>query len=191
MPDNSKIMTGLENTLLIATPALMDSPWENAVIYICAHSTEGSMGVVINRPLEDIRFSEIARELEIPESSRSTNPIIYSGGPVEANRGFVLHADGYQHETTMNIAPNMNLSASVDIVGAIAQGTAPTELNFCLGYAGWDAGQLEQELIQNSWFTVSADHQIIYHTAPEKRYAACLKKIGLDPARITALFGRA
>lgn len=149
------------------------------------------MGVVINRPLEDVNFSEITRELEIPRNSSGGDPIIYSGGPVEANRGFVLHADGYQHKTTMNIAPNMNLSASVDIVGAIAQGTAPAELNFCLGYAGWDGGQLEQELIKNSWFTLPADHDIIYHTAPEKRYAACLKKLGIDPARITALIGNA
>lgn len=187
----TSVADGLQNSLLVATPTLMDTPWENTVIYICAHGDDGAMGIVINRPLDDISFAEITRELEIPQSSRGQNPIIYSGGPVEANRGFVLHGDGYNHETTMHIAPGMNLSATSDIVGAIAQGTAPTALNFCLGYAGWDGGQLEQELLENSWFSMPADTDIIYKTPPEDRYAACLKKMGLDPARMSAFAGHA
>lgn len=188
---HTKLMTGLENTLLVASPALMDTPWENTVIYICSHSDEGTMGVVINRPLEDITFEEIAKDLEIPRSSIGHDPIIYSGGPVEVNRGFVLHDDGYQHESTMKLAPHINLSATSDIVGAIAQGTAPESLNFCLGYAGWSGGQLEQELVENSWLTLPADTDILYNTPAHKRHAACLKKLGIDLARISAPMGSA
>ena len=191
MHDADKFMTGLENTLLVATPTLNDTPWENTVIYICSHTAAGTMGVVINRPLEDITFGEITSELEIPRSSTGGDPIIYSGGPVEINRGFVLHNDGYQHESTLQIAPHINLSATADIVSAIARGTAPKELNFCLGYAGWDGGQLEQELVENSWFTLTADTDILYKTPPEKRYEACLKKLGLDPSRLSVSHGRA
>ncbi len=191
MQDADKFMTGLQNTLLVASPALNDTPWENTVIYICSHSEEGTMGVVINRPLEDITFTEITSELEIPRSSSAGDPVIFSGGPVEINRGFVLHNDGYQHESTMRIAPNINLSATSDIVTAIARGTAPEDLNFCLGYSGWDSGQLEQELVENSWFTLSADTDILYKTPPEQRHDACMKKLGLDPSRISVPHGSA
>ncbi len=187
----ANVLTTLQNSLILATPNLRDSVWESAVIYICVHSDEGTMGVVINQPLTDVNFKEIAKDLSIPQNSQSQDPTIFFGGPVEADRGFVLHDDGYNHETTMCLAPHIHLSSTSDIIREIAQGSAPSNMNLCLGYAGWSAGQLEQEIAENSWLTIDADTDIIYKTQPKKRYAACLQKMGIDPSRVAISFGHA
>lgn len=182
----------LQNYFLIATPAMAGSFWENAVIYICEHDQQdGTMGIMVSHPSKDITFDEITREMKIPTTKYNQDPIILMGGPVEANRGFILHDDGYSHESTLDLAPRIHLTATNEIVGKIAEGKAPANLNFCLGYAGWDAGQLEDEIAENSWLMMEADPEILYNTPITERHQACLQQLGIDPSRMSALSGHA
>lgn len=184
-------METLENYFLIATPALNDTFWADGVIYVCEHSkTEGSMGIMISHPSSDVTFDEVAQELNLPEP-RGDKPIILTGGPVETNRGFVIHDDGYHHESTVDLAPRIHLTATPEIVGKIAEGNAPKNLNFFLGYAGWDAGQLEEEIAENSWLMLEADPEILYNTPATRRHQACLDKLGIDASRMSAIAGHA
>ena len=184
-------MENLKNYFLIATPALHDTFWAEGVIYICQHDPiEGTMGMLINQPSTDITFNEVAKELDI-KPLKSTQPLILTGGPVESHRGFVLHDEGYRHEDTLDLAPRVHLTATPEIVEKIADGTAPQNFNFCLGYAGWDAGQLEEEIAENNWLMLEADTQILYQTPATKRYQACLDKLGVDSARMSAISGHA
>lgn len=180
-----KHLTSLQNKVLIATPQLNDSFWEEAVIYICTHNDEdGAMGMVVNHPLPDISFAQIAEGMDIDVAAGAPTPIICAGGPVEANRGFVLHSGDYQHESTMQLSESINLSASADIVGAIAEGRGPQKVNFCLGYAGWEAGQLEHEITENSWLIVEADSDLLFDTPQKERYKTAMQRLGVDLGRL-------
>ena len=184
----------LQNYFLIATPAMAGSFWEDAVIYICEHDQhEGTMGIMINQPAQDVTFDEITKDMAIPSSKYNQAPIILTGGPVEVNRGFILHDDGYSHESTLDLAPHIHLTATTEIVGKIAQGKAPENLNFCLGYAGWDAGQLEDEIAENSWLMMEAEPDIMYKTPVTERHQACLARLGIDAdaSRMSAIAGHA
>lgn len=180
-----------KNYFLIATPALAETFWADGVIYICEHSnTEGTMGIMVSHPAPEVTFDEITRELDLPKP-KADRPIILAGGPVETGRGFVIHDDGYSHESTLDLAPHIHLTATTEIVSKIAEGTAPKNLNFCLGYAGWDAGQLEEEIAENSWLMLEADPEILYNTPATKRHQACLAKLGIDAARMSSIAGHA
>ena len=169
-------------------PELAGTPFEDSIIYMCNFSEkEGAMGLVVNRPMGNVSFDEIADSMGLP-SETADQPIIFKGGPVEDNRGFVLHSGDYRHATTLHVEDGVNLSATADIVEAIAEGSGPLQMNFCLGYAGWAPGQLEAELATNSWLVVPADEMILFHLPPEKRYAACLAKVGLTSSQV-ASFG--
>ena len=184
-------MENLTNYFLIATPLLHETYWAERVIYICQHSAvDGAMGMVINQPSTDITFNEVATELDI-KPLQQNQPLILMGGPVESHRGFVLHDDGYHHDATLDLAPNVHLTATLDIVEKIANGTAPLNFNFCLGYAGWDAGQLEEEIAENNWLMLKACPDILYQTPATKRYQACLDQLGVDSARMSAVSGHA
>jgi putative transcriptional regulator len=178
-------ITNLTNYLLVATPALDGTVFEKAVIYLCSHSESGAMGVVINNPIADVSFNEIMDSLDvIPRTGIQNDPIVYAGGPVEANRGFVLHTPDYTHESTMLLSNNASLSATADIVTAIAKGTGPKKMNFCLGYSGWDPGQLEREIAENDWLVLPADEDIVYNSSADKRYTLCVKKLGVDMTKL-------
>ena len=191
MPMKPETMSTFQNHLLVATPNLSGSDWQNAGIYMCSHTEEGAMGVIINQPMDDVSFNEIAESMDVDLAPRVDEPIIFAGGPVEDNRGFVLHSEGYEHESTMDIGPHIKLSATADIVTAIAQGLGPRDLNFCLGYAGWSPGQLEQEIADNSWLVLPADLDVIFHIPAAQRYTSCLSKLGLDLGRMPASHGHA
>ena len=183
MPAES--ITNLTNYLLVATPALDGTGFERAVIYLCSHGEDGAMGVVINNPIPEISFNEIMDSLDIiPRQAIHNDPIVFAGGPVESNRGFVLHSPDYQHESTMPLSNKASLSATADIVTAIATGEGPKQMNFCLGYAGWDAGQLEQEIAENDWLVLPAEEDIVYTLAAEKRHSTCVKRMGLDISKL-------
>jgi putative transcriptional regulator len=176
----------LTGHFLIAMPALNDPYFSKSVTFICTHSEDGAMGVVINRPTDltyDALFEKI--NLELHDAALAQKPVLY-GGPVQPDRGFVLHEpDGIEWDSSITIAENTALTTSKDILEAVAQGTGPEKMLLTLGYAGWTPGQLEQEIAQNSWLSVqpkdiSSLHDILYNTQHEKKLDATMALLGIN-----------
>lgn len=176
----------LTGHFLIAMPALTDPYFSKSVTFICTHSEDGAMGVVINRPTDltyDVLFEKI--NLELRDAELAQKPVLY-GGPVQPDRGFVLHEpDGMEWDSSITIAENTALTTSKDILEAVAQGTGPEKMLLTLGYAGWTPGQLEQEIAQNAWLSVqpkdiSSLHHILYDTQHEKKLDATMALLGIN-----------
>jgi putative transcriptional regulator len=183
----------LEGKLLIALPGMSDARFEKTVIYICAHSAStGTMGLIINKPIEELNFRELTQKLGIVASiSNATIPILY-GGPVETSRGFVLHSSDYQGDaSTLPITPTISLTATIDIMTALAIGEGPDQAIFALGYAGWDAGQVEDEMRQNGWLHCDADSKILFDLPHETKWEAALRKLGIDISSLSIHAGHA
>ncbi len=170
----------LTNHFLIAMPQLQDAHFFHSVTYICEHDAEGAMGVMINRPLE-MQLAEIFEQLNITSNAaESGKERVYSGGPVQPNHGFVLHRPCKQWEGTTFISDEIALTASLDILDDIAQHNEPKEHLIALGYAGWGAGQLEDEMAQNAWLSVPADASIIFDLPFDQRWHAAASLLGVD-----------
>lgn len=177
------VITNLRDHFLVASSQLNGSAFERAVIYMCNHDESGAMGVMINQPLPSISFNDITESMGIEAMMKarfSAPPIIYNGGPVEKNRGFVIHSTDYKINNTIHVGDAVSLSATADIVNDIAKGHGPNHMNFCLGYAGWEAGQLEHELKDNSWFVVPASEDILFTLPTNQRYDSCTARLGLN-----------
>jgi putative transcriptional regulator len=172
--------TSFKNHFLIAMPGLQDPNFQQAVTYICEHHENGAMGIVINHPIS-LTMKELFThlELDIHESIDEEDPLFY-GGPVQKERGFVLHSSDKSWESTMSIAKGISLTGSKDILEDIASDNGPEHAIIALGYAGWDAGQLEAEISANSWLTVPADRQIIFETDCDQRWSSAARKLGID-----------
>lgn len=193
------VITNLRNHLLVATSELNGSFFERAVIYIANQGPEGCMGFVINQPLPRVNFTDIARSMGIEEIlaagrdnpiTHRSMPVIYRGGPVENTRGFVLHTPDYILDATIALTPEIALSAQSDIVTDMARGNGPRHANFCLGYAGWSTGQLEQELHSNAWLVTPATTDLLFHIPPAERYNAATDLLGLNTLNFsTQTFG--
>jgi putative transcriptional regulator len=183
------VITNLQNSFLIATSQLNDSLFERTVIYICTHDEKGAMGMVVNRPLDNVSFIDIADSMGVSPVIRKQPPTIYNGGPVEKNRGFVIHTPDYQLDSSLAVGPGITLSATADIVNDIATGKGPAEMAFCLGYAGWDTGQLESELIDNSWLVLPADAGTLFDISAEEKYDYCTQKVGVNAINFTQDIG--
>lgn len=183
--------SNLTNHFLIAMPALADPNFHQTVTYLCDHNDEGAMGLVINRPLE-IEFAELLSFLNI-EDTRAHHPYIpiYQGGPVQTERGFVLHEGIGQWEATMPVTQNIGVTLSQDIIEAIAHGKGPSRFLIALGYAGWGAGQLENELAANAWLNGSADPMIIFDTPIEQRWTASAHLLGVELKNLSTDVGHA
>jgi putative transcriptional regulator len=189
----------LDGKMLIAMPAMSDERFVRSVIYICAHSSEGAMGIVVNRPAQNVKFPDLLVQLEvIPASERIELPgraedvTVLKGGPVETGRGFVLHsADFFIENSTLPIDEGICLTATLDILKAIARGNGPSSAVLALGYAGWAPGQLEQEIQQNGWLHCSADADLIFGADIERKYERALRKIGIDLGMLSAEAGHA
>ena len=189
----------LDGQMLIAMPAMNDERFSRAVIYVCAHSTEGAMGIIVNHPAANIKFPDLLVQLEvIPAAERIQLPTraedvkVLKGGPVETGRGFVLHsADFFIENSTLPIDEGICLTATLDILKAIARGNGPASAILALGYAGWAPGQLEQEIQQNGWLHCAADPELIFGTDTETKYEKALRKIGIDPAMLSSEAGHA
>lgn len=170
----------LTNHFLIAMPGLMDSNFRRTVTYICEHNEGGAMGIVLNRPTE-LQLEDILEQLEIetrdPEQGART---IYVGGPVQTERGFVLHADDSDWDSTLHVAPGISVTTSRDILEAMARGAGPKSALVALGYAGWEGGQLEEELASNAWLSGPADKQIIFDLPADQRLQAAASLLGVD-----------
>jgi len=185
--------------MLIAMPAMNDERFARAVIYVCAHSTEGAMGIIVNHPAQNIKFPDLLVQLEvIPAAERIQLPgraedvKVLKGGPVETGRGFVLHsADFFIENSTLPIDEGICLTATLDILKAIARGNGPASAILALGYAGWAPGQLEQEIQQNGWLHCSADPELIFGGDTDTKYEKALRKIGIDPGMLSSEAGHA
>ena len=192
----SRFLTGM---FLVAMPGMMDQRFDRAVIYLCAHSDDGAMGIIVNKPAEDIVFPELLQQLEIiPEKpsislpSQAGNMKVLRGGPVETSRGFVLHSVPVEPiEGSVTAGDEIRLSATIDILKAIARGQGPDEAIFALGYAGWASGQLESEIQDNGWMICPLDRKILFDQEFDSKYVRALGSLGIDPAMLSPLAGHA
>ena len=189
----------LDGQMLVAMPGMMDERFSRTLIYLCAHSPEGAMGIVVNKPAADLNFPDLLVQLDIsPEAERIRLPHrvgsmqVLMGGPVETSRGFVLHSpDFYLDQSTLPIDDGVCLTATIDILRAIAKGEGPSSAVLALGYAGWSPGQLETEIQANGWLNCPADPELIFKASVPSRYDLALRKIGIDPAMLSVEAGHA
>lgn len=170
----------LAGHLLVAMPNMPDDRFSKTVIYMCAHNAEGAMGLVVNKPLETLSFPDLLEQLDIVPSGLQDPIKVHFGGPVESGRGFVLHTPDYVQEATMVVDDHIALTATVDILQAIADGIGPRQSLLALGYAGWGPGQLDSEIKANGWLHVAADPQLVFGTGMDEKWEKAMLKIGVD-----------
>jgi len=180
----------LRDHFLIAMPGLNDSSFAHTVTYICEHTDNGAMGLVINSATP-MQLSEIFTQMDLEFAPSLGERTIMAGGPVQPERGFVLHGSDTQWQSTLQVSAELSLTASRDIIAALAKGHGPKECLITLGYAGWGEGQLEQEIAENSWLTVPANKDIIFNTPCEERWAAAAQALGIDVNLISSTAGHA
>lgn len=177
--------------MLIAMPQMRDARFSRTVVYLCAHTKEGAMGLVINRMFNGLSFPDLLEQLNI-EPTPLCDPIkIHFGGPVEAGRGFVLHSTDYVQETTLVVNDEVGLTATIDVLKAIANGEGPTRSLLALGYAGWGAGQLDNEIRDNAWLSVQADEELLFGTDIDHKWEKAIAKIGVDFSMLSGEAGHA
>jgi putative transcriptional regulator len=197
--DNSETRGYLDGRLLIAMPVMGDPRFERSVIYLCVHSPEGAMGIILNRPVGSIDFPELLVRLNIIEkadqiklSEKAESIKVLRGGPVETGLGFVLHSsDFFIKDATLRIDDGICLTTAEGILEAIAKGTGPKHAILALGYAGWAAGQLETEIQDNGWLHCDADPDLVFGGDVEEKYLRALRKIGIDPGMLSNEAGHA
>ena len=184
-------MRSLQDHFLIAMPAMEDPNFNTTVTYLCKHDAQGAFGVIINRPSETT-LAEVLAQLSLPASDgvRTTHPVL-RGGPVEPERGFVLHRSAQKYDATLDPGGEIKVTLSTDILGAVARGEGPEPMIVALGYAGWERGQLEAELLANAWLTVPADPALIFETPFDQRWSAAVGLLGVDVHQITSYAGHA
>jgi putative transcriptional regulator len=189
----------LDGQMLIAMPGMSDPRFDRSVIFMCAHSDNGAMGIIVNKRAPMISFSELLERLDImPQENRIRLPddvqsmLVQFGGPVEPGRGFVLHtSDYFSADTSLPIDERVALTATLDILRAIAGGQGPRRSLLALGYAGWAPGQLEDEIQRNGWLSCAADEDLLFGNDLDSKYLSALHKIGVDPAMLSSEAGHA
>ena len=195
----------LADHFLIAMPSMLDPVFGGSVVYLCEHNAEGALGVIINKPTDmtmDTLFERIDLQLEIAASDMAggkhggkhggvdKQPVMF-GGPVQVERGFVLHAPGSEYSSMIRVSDAVALTTSKDVLEAVGSGNGPERFLVSLGCAGWAAGQLEEEIAHNGWLTVAARQDIIFDTPIESRFTAALKLLGIDPMMLSGEVGHA
>ncbi len=184
--------SSLAGKLLIAMPGMADDRFDKAVIYMCAHSDEGAMGLIVNKPSPDIRLSDLLEQLDIDDKDLVSNMRVHIGGPVEKGRGFVLHSADFKSEIgSLTVDNDHTMTATLDVLREIAVGDGPENAMLALGYAGWGPGQLEGEIAQNGWLTCDASDEIVFGRANEFKWIAALKALGIDPILLSSDSGHA
>lgn len=181
----------LEGQLILAMPGMTDPRFERAAIFLCSHSHEGAMGLVINRHLLSLTFSELLEQLEIDVNGPVLDIPVHAGGPVETGRGFVLHTADYVQDSTLVVSETVALTATVDILKAIAEGGGPRHRILALGYAGWAPGQLEHEIQENGWLSCPADEELVFATEPDDMWPRAMAMMGIDVSMLSSLSGHA
>jgi putative transcriptional regulator len=185
----------LANHFLIAMPAMADPNFSRTLTYVCEHNDEGALGIIINRPIE-MNVAGLFDRVNIPlEAEAAKNDLaelpVYFGGPVQTDRGFVLHRPKGQWHSTLSVTDEIGLTSSRDILQAMSESGNPHDVVISLGYAGWSAGQLEWEISQNAWLTVAADEHVLFDLPPEERLPAAMKLLGIDFANLSDVAGHA
>ena len=181
----------LGGQLLIAMPGMQDPRFSNAVICLCAHSADGAMGIVLNKPLDKLTFEDLLKQLEVEPMPPQRQVPLLAGGPVEGGRGFVLHTNDWSSEGSLKVSADLSLTASVDILKAIAGGGGPRLGVLALGYAGWGPGQLEDEIQRNTWLHVPADEALLFDGAIHEKWRQALAKLRIDPLLLSPEAGHA
>ncbi|MBL0730179.1 YqgE/AlgH family protein [Piscinibacter sp. HJYY11] len=188
----------LTNQFLIAMPGMADETFAGAVVYMCEHTDKGALGLVINKPI-DIKLKNLFEKVELTlDRADLANEPVYFGGPVQTERGFVLHErlggdgeDGGHYNSSLQIPGGLEMTTSKDVLEALSHGAGPKKILVTLGYSGWSAGQLEEEIGRNGWITVSAEPGIIFDTPVEQRYDKALSLLGIDPRMLSQEAGHA
>lgn len=192
MPATAANNNYLAGKLLLAMPEMGDPRFHKAVVLVCAHDANGAMGVVINHPNNDVAFTDLLHQLEItPEAGVTLDIPVHTGGPVETSRGFVLHRGDYRQQDSIDIDETLAITGTVDMLSTIASGAGPQDLLFILGYAGWDAGQLDQEIQHNAWLTLDYDEELIFQTPANQKWNAAIARLGIDPSMLSGAAGNA
>jgi putative transcriptional regulator len=189
--DEAGFLTG---QMLIAMPGIGDPRFERALVLICAHDEHHAMGLAVNRPVEGLTVADLLRRLDVPNAAKAPADLVLMGGPVERERGFVLHTDDYQgHEdNSLQIGEGVALTATRDALEAMTgSGNAPRRSALALGYAGWGAGQLEDEILHNSWLNTPVDSSILFTLPARDRWQAATRLLGVDVTQLTASAGHA
>ena len=185
---NERYLTG---QLLVAMPGMQDPRFIKSVIYMCAHNSDGAMGLVINRLIESLSFPDLLAQLGIESVGIGDQIKIHFGGPVESSRGFVLHSSDYRRDATLVVDEQVALTATVDILKAIAAGGGPRHSLLALGYAGWGPGQLDDEIKANGWLHVSADDDLVFGEDMDAKWERAMAKLGIDPRMLSDSAGHA
>lgn len=185
----------LAGKLLLSMPQIGDPRFQKSVIFMCAHDENGAMGIVVNHTLDDVKFSDLLDQLQITSNIHiDINALsipVMNGGPVDMARGFLLHSPEFSHNETMKIGNTYGVTGTVEALKDLATGKGPAQKLFALGYAGWSAGQLEQELQDNTWLVVESSPDLIYDTNPEKKWDMAIAQLGFDPNLISNTAGQA
>ncbi len=182
----------LAGQILIAMPGMADPRFDRSVILICAHSAEGSMGLIVNKPLQDLTFAGLLEHLQIPMAPDGRDIRVHLGGPVERGRGFVLHTPDWEPgPATLSVPGGYGMTATLDILQALAQGRGPGKALLALGYSGWGPGQLEAEIARNDWLTCPAAEGLVFAADDGAKWSAALRGMGIDPLTLSAAAGRA
>lgn len=185
----------LKNHFLVAMPSMADERFQHSVVYMCEHNEDGAMGLVINQPI-NISIAKMLDQIEVEREQDVTHPVsldqpVLFGGPVSEDRGFVLHKNLKLYGSSIQLSDELTVTTSKDILSTLGTTEEPEQFIVALGYAGWDAGQLEQELAENSWLTIEADPKVIFDTPINERWEKALKQMGIDALNLSADVGHA
>ena len=191
MADFDQQFEYLSGQLLVAMPGMEDPRFVKTVIYMCAHNEDGAMGLVINRAIESLTFPDLLEQLGIETVDPDARINIQFGGPVESGRGFVLHSSDYSQDVTMVVDNDVALTATIDILKAIAVGDGPRQRLLALGYSGWGPGQLDSEIKRNGWLHVDADKELVFGLDLDGKWDRAIRKIGIDPRMLSGEAGHA
>ena len=196
MNEPNKIVAGtnpgyLTGQILIAMPAMTDPRFTKSVIYICVHNEEGAMGLVVNKTIDSLAFPELLKQLDIGVHGIIDDRPIYHGGPLDTERGFILHSLDYQQDSTISITEGLGLTATIDVLSDIAENRGPAQSLLALGYAGWGPNQLDDEIQQNAWLQSSADRELIFNLQNDKKWECAISSIGIDLSLLSAETGHA
>ena len=182
----------LTGKLIVAMPAMGDPRFRRAVILVCAHTPYGAMGLIVNKPMPDLKFSDLLAQLKVPHFGPGRDIRIQFGGPVERERGFVLHSPDYASgQATAQVSPAYGMTGTLDVLQALASGSGPTQAILALGYSGWGPGQLEAEIARNDWLTAEASDPLIFGDQDLSKWRQALHTMGIDPVSLSPTSGRA
>ena len=189
------IKNSLTGKLLLSMPQMGDPRFQKSVIFMCAHDKNGAMGIVVNHLLNDIKFSDLLDQLQITSNihidMNALSIPVMNGGPVNMARGFLLHSPEFSHEGTMKVGNRYGVTGTINALKDLATGNGPAQKLFALGYAGWGAGQLEQELQDNTWLVIESNPDLVYNINPEKKWDIAIEQLGFDPSLISNTTGQA